>query len=118
MTTPRALLAYLERLAVMRPTVPEMPERWPTLADLPTVRWDDAEAVSAFSADLDLLTRHDAAREAGHHPEADRLATGVHDASLRVYGVIPRADESPDGWRTRLDRLPVAPTYVDRSATW
>lgn len=119
MTTHRIRLANLERLAAMRPVpVPDMPERWPTLADLPTVRWQDADAVSAFLADLDLLTRHDAAHESGDFTEADPLATGVHDASLRVYGVIPRADETPDDWRARLDRLPVVPTYVGRSATW
>ena len=119
MTTHRARLERLEQIASLRtPDTRHGPSRWPTLRDLPTIRWDDLDAGTAFTADVDLCVRLDAAKDAGDVTDVARLSPDALDAALRVYSVIPRPDETPDHWRARLDRLPVFSTYVDRSAVW
>lgn len=119
MSTHRTRLANLEHLAAMRPPpAAVVPDRWPTLADLPTVRWDDPDAVAAFTDDIDILMRHDAAHEAYDWRGVDRLQPEAFDTALRVYAVIPGHDERPDQWRARVARMPVDPIYYDHSATW
>lgn len=120
MTTHRLRLADLERLAATRlPARPdEVPDNSPLISDLPTIRWNIPEAAAAFRADWDLLERHSAATAACDWTSAEALAQDTPDASLALYAVIPRADETADEWRARSAALPVAPIYRNLSATW
>lgn len=118
MTTAARLAALERRADRMRATpTPSLP--WDTLGDVPTIRWNDPEAVAALTDDFDTLRAHEAATAAADWETVTRLADRVTTASVSIYAALPSASETPEQWRERVHRLPVeCPRYVDPAASW
>jgi hypothetical protein len=54
------------------------------IGDVPTIRWDDPDAVTVLTFDWEMLTEHTADPEAFDWATADGLADAASDAARRV----------------------------------